>query len=86
MTKRGQIRHDELCLTYVRYAHGSQVLMKQCDGSDNQVWSMTEGGLIRFPKRGLCLDSRDHHEAGVAVRPCNSALDSQRWLFVRGKA
>uniref|UniRef100_A0A1B0BTJ8 Polypeptide N-acetylgalactosaminyltransferase n=1 Tax=Glossina palpalis gambiensis TaxID=67801 RepID=A0A1B0BTJ8_9MUSC len=80
-TKRGQIKHDDLCLTLVQFARGSQVVMKLCDESENQHWRVREGGFIRHHKLNVCLDSRDHQEHGVTAQGCNSALDTQRWMF-----
>lgn len=81
-TKQGQIKHDDLCLTLVQFARGSEVVMKECDSSENQRWTMREGGFLRHNKLNVCLDSRDHHEHGISAQRCNSALESQRWKFV----
>ncbi|XP_059615210.1 polypeptide N-acetylgalactosaminyltransferase 2-like isoform X1 [Phlebotomus argentipes] len=81
ITKRGQIRHHDLCLTLVNFAHGSMVVMKFCDDSENQVWRTRDGGLLQHSKINVCLDSRHVHEKGVSAERCNSALESQRWRF-----
>ncbi|KAH8338710.1 hypothetical protein KR074_010974 [Drosophila pseudoananassae] len=80
-SKRGEIKHDDLCLTLVQFARGSQVVLKACDESENQRWIMREGGLVRHHKINVCLDSRDHSQQGVSAQHCNSALSSQRWSF-----
>ncbi|XP_013105881.2 polypeptide N-acetylgalactosaminyltransferase 2 [Stomoxys calcitrans] len=85
-TKRQQIKHDDLCLTLVQFSRGSQVIMKLCDDSENQKWVLREGGFIRHHKLNVCLDSRDHTEIGVSAQRCNSALETQRWLFTTTKA
>ncbi|KAM7354077.1 polypeptide N-acetylgalactosaminyltransferase 2 isoform 2-T4 [Cochliomyia hominivorax] len=85
-TKRQQIKHDDLCLTLVQFSRGSQVVMKLCDDSENQKWVLREGGFIRHHKLNVCLDSRDHTEIGVSAQRCNSALETQRWLFTTTKA
>lgn len=83
MTKRGQIKHHDLCLTLVTFAKGSQVIMKLCDDSENQMWKMKEGGFIQHQKLNICLDTRDMHERGdISAERCNSALQTQRWEFV----
>lgn len=85
-TKRQQIKHDDLCLTLVQFSRGSQVVMKLCDDSENQKWVLREGGFIRHQKLNVCLDARDHTEIGVSAQRCNSALETQRWLFTTTKA
>lgn len=48
LTKSGLIKHHDLCLTLNSPTKGAQVLMKVCDGSDNQKWRMLDtGGLLR---------------------------------------
>ncbi|XP_067623604.1 polypeptide N-acetylgalactosaminyltransferase 2 [Eurosta solidaginis] len=81
-TKKGQIKHDDLCLTLVQFQRGSEVVMKECDSSENQRWTLREGGFLRHNKLNVCLDSRDHNEHGITAQRCNSALESQRWKFV----
>lgn len=56
--------------------------MKECDSSENQRWTLREGGFLRHNKLNVCLDSRDQHDHGVTAQRCNSALDTQRWKFV----
>ncbi|XP_061387993.1 polypeptide N-acetylgalactosaminyltransferase 2 [Musca vetustissima] len=85
-TKRQQIKHDDLCLTLVQFSRGSQVIMKLCDDSENQKWVLREGGFIRHHKLNVCLDSRDHTQVGISAQRCNSALETQRWLFTTTKA
>uniref|UniRef100_A0A6P4EXE0 Polypeptide N-acetylgalactosaminyltransferase n=1 Tax=Drosophila rhopaloa TaxID=1041015 RepID=A0A6P4EXE0_DRORH len=80
-SKRGEIKHDDLCLTLVTFARGSQVVLKACDDSENQRWIMREGGLVRHYKINVCLDSRDQTQQGVSAQHCNSALGTQRWSF-----
>lgn len=83
ITKKGQIKHHNLCLTLVHFAIGSSVVMKVCDETmENQWWRLRDGGLLQHTKMNVCLDSRYIHEQGVTAERCNSALDSQRWRFV----
>ncbi|XP_017954590.1 polypeptide N-acetylgalactosaminyltransferase 2 [Drosophila navojoa] len=82
-SKRGEIKHDELCLTLVQFSRGSQVILKPCDESENQRWIMKDGGLIKHSKINVCLDTRDHHEQGISGQRCNSALATQRWVFAK---
>ncbi|XP_068150728.1 polypeptide N-acetylgalactosaminyltransferase 2 [Drosophila tropicalis] len=82
-SKRGEIKHDDLCLTLVQFSRGSQVVLKSCDDSENQRWNMREGGLVRHNKINVCLDSRDHTQQGISAQRCNSALSTQRWSFTK---
>lgn len=59
------------------------VVMKYCDDSDNQKWSLRgEGGLVQHNKIHLCLDSMQVQTQGIIADRCNSALETQRWKFV----
>jgi polypeptide N-acetylgalactosaminyltransferase len=79
ITKKGQIKHLDLCLTLVNFARGSMVVMKYCDDSENQQWHMREGGLLQHDKLNVCLDSVYVKDRGVTAERCNSALETQRW-------
>lgn len=82
ITKKGQIKHHDLCLTLVSYAKGSLVIMRVCDESDNQRWELREGGLLKHSKSNVCLDTRYVQERGITAEACNSGLDTQYWRFV----
>lgn len=65
---------------------GSQVIMKICDGSENQRWQLIEpGGLLRHTIYPLCLDTRYTDIRGVTAERCNSNLETQRWQ-ISGKS
>lgn len=81
-TKKGQIKHIDLCLTLVNFTRGSMVVMKYCDESENQLWSMRDGGLLQHTKLNVCLDSRTVQDHGITAERCNSALDTQQWKFM----
>lgn len=81
ITKTGQIRHHDLCLTLVTFAKGSIVIMHTCDESEGQRWEMRDSGLIRHSKTNVCLDTRYAHDRGITAEFCNSGLDSQYWQF-----
>lgn len=83
ITKKGQIKHHDLCLSLVSYAKGSIVIMRLCDDSENQRWELREGGLLKHMKSNVCLDTRYVQErSGITAELCNSGLDSQYWRFV----
>lgn len=81
ITKKGQIKHHDLCLTLVSYAKGSVVIMRLCDDSENQRWELREGGLLKHIKSNVCLDTRYVQERGITAENCNSGLDTQYWRF-----
>uniref|UniRef100_A0A336LNH0 Polypeptide N-acetylgalactosaminyltransferase n=1 Tax=Culicoides sonorensis TaxID=179676 RepID=A0A336LNH0_CULSO len=81
-SKKGQLKHLDLCLTLVNFSRGSMVVMKICDDNlENQQWRFRDGGLIQHTKLNVCLDSRYSQVNGVTAERCNSALQSQIWKF-----
>jgi len=82
ITRKGQIKHHELCLTLSDTAGDTKIIMKFCDESDNQKWQQKDGGLIQHDKYNLCLDSRFVQDKGLTVEKCNSGLFTQRWRFM----
>ncbi|KAK5643567.1 hypothetical protein RI129_007412 [Pyrocoelia pectoralis] len=80
LTSGGSIKHHDLCLTLDKYVKGVQVIMRICDGSDNQKWKYIESGsLLKHSKLPLCLDSRFTDIKGITVEKCNPNLETQRW-------
>ncbi|CAH1100559.1 unnamed protein product, partial [Psylliodes chrysocephalus] len=80
LTNTGLLRHHDLCLTLVNFVKGSQVVMRICDGSEEQKWHVIEpGGLLRHGKYPLCLDSRHSESRGITAERCSSSLNSQKW-------
>lgn len=83
ITKKGLIKHHDMCLTLVNFSIGSTVVMKLCEETmENQQWRLRDGGLLQHTKLNVCLDTRYVHEQGVTAERCNSGLNSQRWRFV----
>lgn len=82
ITKKGQIKHHDLCLTLLSFAKGSVVIMRICDDTENQKWELRDGGLLKHSKLNVCLDTRFVQENGITAERCNSGLDSQHWRFV----
>lgn len=66
-TKKGQIKHHDLCLTLVKFAKGSMIVMRFCDDSENQKWELHDGGLVRHSKMNVCLDTRFVQDMGVTA-------------------
>lgn len=84
LTESGQIKHHDLCLALDGYTKGNSVVMKVCDGSDDQKWRIVEpGGLFKHFRFPLCLDSRHNDIRGITAERCNSNLGTQRWQMVR---
>ncbi|KAK9739604.1 Glycosyl transferase family 2 [Popillia japonica] len=82
LTNNGLIKHHDLCLTLEKYAKGTQVIMRICDGSDNQKWRyLMPDGLLKHTRLPLCLDSRYNDVRGITAERCNSHVESQRWTL-----
>lgn len=80
LTSGGLIKHHELCLSIEKYVKGAQVIMRVCDGSDNQKWRYVEtGGLLKHLRLPLCLDSRYSDVKGITAEKCNTNIETQRW-------
>ncbi|XP_057656640.1 polypeptide N-acetylgalactosaminyltransferase 2-like isoform X1 [Diorhabda carinulata] len=81
LTNTGLIRHHDLCLTLINFNKvGSQVIMRICDGSDEQKWHLiSPDGLLRNSRYPLCLDSRYTDVRGITAERCSSSLETQRW-------
>ena len=85
ISKEGEIKHQDLCLTLEKLVSGSKVLMKFCDESDNQQWKLNENGIIQLQYKSLniCLDSRyGREEQRLTAELCNSVFETQHWQFV----
>lgn len=81
LTSGGLIKHHDLCLTLVNFVKNvMQVVMRICDGSENQKWHFIEpGGLLRHSRYAVCLDSRYTDTRGITVERCNTNLETQHW-------
>ncbi|CAG9865514.1 unnamed protein product [Phyllotreta striolata] len=84
LTNTGLLRHHDMCLTLVRFVKvGSQVVMRICEGSDEQKWQVIQpDGLLRNGKYPLCLDSKYSDGRGVTAERCSSNAASQRWELI----
>lgn len=81
-TRKGNIRHMDVCLTLVKFFKGSLVALKLCDdNSENQKWILKSNALFQHSKLNVCLDSIHAQESGLTVEHCNSASRSQKWHF-----
>lgn len=84
LTKTGNIKHADLCLSAVSATKGETLQLKICDNSEYQRWKASKDGKIKlanFPK--LCLDSgnRDRGETAIIVDPCGASDRQQKWFF-----
>lgn len=65
-------------------AKSSNVLLWECNGNPDQVWSFTPDGELRNMLNGTCLDAAGYDGApgaNVDIYRCES-LDNQRWTLV----
>lgn len=80
LTSGGLIKHHDLCLTVDKYVKGAQIIMRICDGSDNQKWKYLEqNGVLKHSRLSLCLDSRYSDIKGITAEKCNSHIETQKW-------
>jgi len=82
LTKSGNIKHSDLCLSVVAAEEGERVKLKICDNSELQKWKSTKVGklhLTQFPN--LCLDSREGRDGAVIIENCEDSDRTQRWFF-----
>lgn len=82
ITKKRQIKHHDLCLHLMKFLKGTVIIMRICDDSENQMWELTDGGLLKHMKSNFCVDTRHVHGHGVTAERCNSGINSQQWKFV----
>jgi hypothetical protein len=80
-------RHDGRCLDsdVATPTHdGTQVQIWQCNGWNNQAWTVGADGTIRSSHDGRCLDEDiaggTHNGTKVQVWTCNT-WDNQKWTF-----
>lgn len=83
LTKQGQIKHLDLCLTLVGARPGAVVKLFQCKpGNDLQLFIQTPAkDQLRHQKHDLCLDSKFSEVKGIVVSSCDKNTPSQKWQF-----
>ncbi|GFR81520.1 polypeptide N-acetylgalactosaminyltransferase [Elysia marginata] len=83
LTKQGQIKHLDLCLTLVGARPGAVVKLFQCKpDNDLQLFIQTPSkDQLRHQKHDLCLDSKFWDVKGIVANSCNKNVPSQRWQF-----
>lgn len=82
LTKSGQIKHQELCLSASIASRAETLVLSQCDNSQYQRWKATKDGKIKlanFPE--LCLDSGSRGDLAIIVDTCGAAEKSQKWFY-----
>lgn len=101
MSKDGQIRHLDLCLTVGASEHGTPIKLFQCqEGHANQkknkklrrqlsalqLWKRINGDtMLQHVQSKLCLDSVLANTVGLVVNPCNTRSMTQKWKFSLSK-
>ncbi|KAI5745682.1 hypothetical protein M8J76_013405 [Diaphorina citri] len=82
LTKEGFIKHHDTCLTIVNEMPGTEVLMRKCENSSDQLWKhVSENGLLKSKSLSLCLDSKNTHNGGLTVEKCDSSSSTQQWTY-----
>ncbi|XP_012939723.1 polypeptide N-acetylgalactosaminyltransferase 2 [Aplysia californica] len=86
LSKEGQIKHLDLCLTLVGTKPGSVVKLFQCRHNNNlQVFSQTGSkDQLKHAKSNLCLDSSEWKTQGILANRCNGS-PAQKWSFSLNK-
>ncbi|XP_060605412.1 polypeptide N-acetylgalactosaminyltransferase-like isoform X2 [Ruditapes philippinarum] len=83
MTKTGEIRHLDLCLTLTSTDPGEVVKLFQCTPDNtNQQWERIESGtMLRSKYQGVCIDSAETQRRGLVANTCDFNSPSQKWTF-----
>lgn len=81
LTKDGNIRHLDLCITATGVMNGSVLKMFQCR-ADNylQNWEHKDS-MLKHKMHNLCIDSSLVESVGLVVRTCDPLSKTQRWSF-----
>jgi polypeptide N-acetylgalactosaminyltransferase len=87
LTKDGQIKHLDLCLTLGDVKPGSVVKLFQCNSANIlQKFSQTANkDQLKHSKHDICLDSVQWQTLGIIVKKCDKFVSSQKWIFSLNK-
>ncbi|CAG2187444.1 polypeptide N-acetylgalactosaminyltransferase-like [Mytilus edulis] len=87
MSKDGQIRHLDLCVTVVGTDPGTPIKLFQCqEGRTIQFWKRShDDTMLEHIETKLCLDSQEVQTKGLVLNPCNSRSMTQQWKFQLSK-
>ncbi|CAL1540950.1 unnamed protein product [Lymnaea stagnalis] len=88
LTKDGEIKHLDLCLTLMDMQPGSPVKLFQCTSGNylQQFVQTPNKEQLRHKKYNLCLDSAVWEKQGIVVNTCDKTLASQKWSFSLSKS
>jgi len=84
LTKSGNVKHSDLCLSVPAAEEGERIVLKICDNSELQKWKSTKDGKIHLRHHtDLCLDSKDARgqDAAIILANCEQSDGTQRWSF-----
>ena len=97
LTKTGNIKHADLCLSATLAQERETLKLKICDNSEYQVshhtenwlsllslqrWRASKDGKIKLANfPSLCLDSGTNGETELILDTCGAADRSQKWFF-----
>jgi len=82
LTKSGNVKHSDLCLSVSSALEGESVKLKICNNSESQKWKSTKDGKIQLTKHpDMCLDSSGGRSGAVTIGTCGDNDRTQRWFF-----
>lgn len=83
MSKDGQIRHLDLCVTLIGSESGTPIKLFQCqEGLNTQLWKRThDDTMLQHQQSRLCLDSQQAQVKGLIVNRCDTMTRTQNWKF-----
>lgn len=83
MTKNGEIRHLDLCLSLTSENPGEVIKLFQCTPDNTmQQWERLEGdSMLRSKYFGVCIDSIETQRKGLVAHTCDFNSPSQKWTF-----
>lgn len=87
MSKDGQIRHLDLCVTLVGTVPGTPIKLFQCqEGRTVQYWDrIHDSTMLQHQQTKLCLDSQEAQTKGLIVNQCDTMSRTQKWKFSLSK-
>ena len=87
MSKDGQIRHLDLCVTLIGSESGTPIKLFQCqEGLKTQLWKRThDDTMLQHQQSRLCLDSQQAQVKGLVVIRCDTNTRTQKWKFSLSK-
>ena len=73
LTKSGNVKHSDLCLSVRTVTSGEPVILKICDNSELQMWKSTRDNkihLTQYPE--YCLESSQGRDSPLTLDKCGN--------------